>query len=133
MGGAGEIPETAADLEDYVEAMRPNLAVNEQTREFFEFLLSSPFGVRLPGPLARPMNRFQIESGMSLMPRWAQRLTGFEPSDLARRTLHEPSLWTYARMLRWAFGTPPFRVLAEERARAPAPRGEEPALAAAAV
>ena len=131
MGGAGEIPETAADLADYVEEMRPNLVVNEQTREFFEFLLTSPFGVRVPGRLSRPMNRFQIESGMSLMPAWAQRLTGFETSELARRTLHEPSLRTYARTLRWAFGTPPFRALAEERVQAPAPSGEEPALAVA--
>ena len=49
MGGAGDIPETAAELDDYVEAMRPKLAVNEQTREFFEFLLDSPFGPPLPG------------------------------------------------------------------------------------
>jgi uncharacterized protein (DUF2236 family) len=116
LGGAGDIPETAADLEEYVEAMRPNLAVTEQTREFFEFLLTSPFGMRLPGPLTRPGNRFQLASGMSLMPRWAQQLTGFESSALGRRALHEPSLRTYARMLRWAFGTPPFRALAEERA-----------------
>jgi uncharacterized protein (DUF2236 family) len=116
MGGAGDIPETAADLREYVEAMRPNLGVNEQTREFFEFLLNAPFGVRLPGPAGRAMNRFQLESGMSLMPKWAQRLTGFEPGELARRALHEPSLRLYARMLRWAFGTPPFRALAEERA-----------------
>jgi uncharacterized protein (DUF2236 family) len=115
MGGAAEIPETAADLEDYVEAMRPKLTVNEQTREFFEFLLTAPFGVTLPGPLSRRMNRFQLESGMSLMPEWAQRLSGFEPSELARRTLHEPSLRAYARTLRWAFGTPPFRALADER------------------
>jgi uncharacterized protein (DUF2236 family) len=121
MGGAGDIPETAAELEDYVEEMRPKLTVNEQTREFFEFLLTSPFGVRLPGPLSRPMNRFQLESGMSLMPRWAQRLTGFEPSELARRTLHEPSLHAFARTLRWAFGTPPFRALADERAAAARP------------
>ena len=116
MGGAGDIPETAADLSEYVEAMRPKLAVNEQTREFFEFLLSSPFGMRLPGPLARHGNRFQVESGMGLMPRWAQELTGFAPSAAAWRTLHEPSLRTFARSLRWAFGTPPFRALAEERA-----------------
>src|SRR5205823_365002 len=91
MGGAGDIPETAAELEDYVEAIRPKLGVNEQTRTFFEFLLSSPFGVRVPGPLCRRANRFQIDSGMSLMPEWAQRLTGFHPSELRRRTLHEPS------------------------------------------
>ena len=40
MGGADEIPETAPSSSEYVEAMRPKLAVNEQTREFFEFLMS---------------------------------------------------------------------------------------------
>jgi uncharacterized protein (DUF2236 family) len=118
MGGAGDIPETAAELEGYVEAMRPKMAVTGQTREFFEFLLTSPFGVRLPGPLARRGNRFQIESGMGLMPRWAQELSGFAPSAQAYRTLHEPALRSYARTLRWAFGTPPFRALAEERVAA---------------
>jgi uncharacterized protein (DUF2236 family) len=115
MGGAGDIPETASELGEYVEAMRPKMAVTEQTREFFEFLLTSPFGMRLPGPLSRRGNRFQIESGMGLMPRWAQELSGFAPSPLAYKTLHEPALRTFARTLRWAFGTPPFRALAEER------------------
>jgi uncharacterized protein (DUF2236 family) len=115
MGGAGEIPETAAELEVYVEAMRPKLGVNGQTREFFEFLLTSPFGLRLPGPLARPGNRFEIESGMGLMPRWAQELTGFAPSPAVYRVIHEPVLRAYARALRWAFGTPRFRALAEQR------------------
>jgi uncharacterized protein (DUF2236 family) len=115
MGGAGEIPETAGELEEYVEHMRPKLTVNEQTREFFEFLLTSPFGMRLPGPLARRGNRFQIESGMGLMPRWAQELSGFAPPAMAYRTLHEPALRAFARTLRWAFGTPPFRGLADQR------------------
>jgi uncharacterized protein (DUF2236 family) len=132
MGGAGDIPETAAELEEYVEAMRPKLAVTEQTLEFFEFLLTSPFGVPLPGPLARRGNRFQIEAGMGLMPRWAQGLTGFAPSPLTYKTLHEPSLRAYARTLRWAFGMPPFRALAEERAAGKTvEEAAEPALSAA--
>lgn len=124
LGGAGEIPETAAELDEYVEAMRPKLGVNEQTREFFEFLMTSPFGVRVPRPLSRSVNRRQVESGMSLMPEWARRLTGFEHSALEQRVFTEPSLHAYARMLRWAFGTPPFAALAEERATA-APGIEE--------
>ena len=115
MGGAGDIPETAAELEEYVEDMRPKLGVTEQTLEFFEFLVTSPFGVRLPGPLGRRGNRFQLEAGMGLMPRWAQELSGFAPSAAAYRTAHEPSLRTFARTLRWAFGTPPFRALADRR------------------
>ena len=132
MGGAGEIPETAAELEQYVEAMRPKLAVTGQTREFFGFLLASPFGVRLPGPLARSGNRFYLEAGMGLMPRWAQELTGFAPSPAGYRTLHEPALRAYARALRWGFGTPPFRALADRRVEAEAASADEnEALAAA--
>ena len=116
MGGAGEIPETSAELREYVEAMRPKLSVNQQTLEFFEFLMSMPFGMRAPGPLSRPAHQFQLEAGMSLMPSWARRMTGFDAPSIARRTLHEPSLFTYARLVRWAFGTPPYRRLAEERA-----------------
>ena len=116
MGGAGDIPETYAELRDYVEAMRAKLNVNHQTLEFFEFLMTMPFGMRAPGPLSRPAHRFQLEAGMSLMPGWARRMTGFDAPALARRTVHDTSLATYARMIRWAFGTPAYRRLAEERA-----------------
>ena len=130
MGGAGDIPETAAELEEYVEAMRPKLNVNAQTREFFEFLVTSPFGVRLPGPLSRTGNRIQVEAGMGLMPRWAQELSGFAAPAPVYRAVHAPSLATFARTLRWAFGTPPFRALAEERVAA-AGEVQEEELAAA--
>jgi uncharacterized protein (DUF2236 family) len=115
MGGAGQIPQSPAELRDYVEDMRPRLTVNEQTLEFFEFLLTSPFGVRVPGPLARRTNRMQLESGMSLMPEWARRLSGFDASSLNKQLFSTASLRLYARTLRWAFGTPPFRALADER------------------
>jgi uncharacterized protein (DUF2236 family) len=115
MGGAGEIPETYADLREYVEAMRPKLEVNRQTLEFFAFLMTMPFGMRLPSLLSRPAHRFQLEAGMSLMPAWARRLTGFDTPAPVRVTVHEPALQSYARIVRWAFGTPAYRRLAEER------------------
>lgn len=121
MGGADDIPESAADLRDYVEAMRPKLAVTAQTLEFFEFLMTMPFGVPLPGPLSRPMHRFQVEAGMSLMPAWARRMTGFDSLAIERRMVYGPSLASYARAIRWAFGTPAYRRLAEERAALVAP------------
>jgi uncharacterized protein (DUF2236 family) len=124
-GGAGEIPETTAELEEYVEAMRPQLAVNEQTREFFEFLLTSPLGAQGPAPLARQLNRFQMHAGISVMPAWARRLTGFDHPRAVQKLAVEPYLHLTARSLRWAFGTPPCRALAEARmAATPAtPRG----------
>lgn len=115
MGGAGDIPETAAELDEYVEAMRPKLDVTHQTREFFEFLLTSPFGVRVPGPFGRYVNRYQLEAGMGLMPRWAQELSGFAPWARGYKATHEPGLRAFAATLRWAFGTPPFRAMAEQR------------------
>jgi uncharacterized protein (DUF2236 family) len=118
MGGAGEIPETAAELDEYVEAMRPRLEVNQQTRQFFEFLMTMPFGMSVPGPLSRPAHRFQVEAGMSLMPSWARQLTGFDTSEIARRIVHRGALDAYARLLRWAVGEPPWVVLARARADA---------------
>ncbi|MCU1448380.1 MAG: hypothetical protein JWP02_550 [Acidimicrobiales bacterium] len=114
-GGAGDIPVTAAELDTYVADMRPKLAVNEQTREFFEFLLTAPFGPRVPAPLARPAHLFQIHAAMSVMPGWARRLTNFGHPALAQRALFHPALHMKARQLRWAFGVPPFRAMAEER------------------
>ena len=116
MSGADEVPTTVAELEAYIEEMRPKLAVGDLTREFFDFLIGGPLGALVPpGPLARPVKRFQVEAGLSLMPRWAQEMTGFDRPEVAQRLLHAPSMQTYARLLRWSFGTPPWRALADER------------------
>jgi uncharacterized protein (DUF2236 family) len=116
MSGAEEVPTTVAELEAYIEEMRPKLAVGDLTREFFEFLIGGPLGALVPpAPLARPVKRFQVEAGLSLMPRWAQEMTGFDRPEVAQRLLHAPSMQTYAQLLRWSFGTPPWRVLADER------------------
>src|SRR3954469_22580616 len=118
MGGAGRIPETMSELEDYVEAMRPNLAVNHQTLQFFDFLMEMPFGIPVPAPLSPAAHRFQVEAGMSLMPKWARELTGFDTPEFVRRSVHQPALQAYARTVRWAFGTPHYARLAEERVAA---------------
>jgi uncharacterized protein (DUF2236 family) len=122
MSGAEEVPTTVAELEAYVEAMRPKLEVGELTREFFDFLIGGPLGALIPpGPLARPARRFQVESGLGLMPRWAQEMTGFDRPEVAQRLLQAPSMQAYARLLRWSFGTPPWRKLADERVGAATP------------
>jgi uncharacterized protein (DUF2236 family) len=114
--GAREVPTTAAGLEAFFEEMRPKLGVTDLTREFFDFLVNGPLGALTPpGPLAGPAKRFQVASGMSLAPRWAQEMTGFDRPELAQRLLQGPSMHAYARAVRWAFGTPPWRRLADER------------------
>ena len=44
MGGAEWVPESMAELDDYVERMRPLMAMNEQTREFIDFLAGDSDG-----------------------------------------------------------------------------------------
>ena len=92
MGGADWVPTTAAELDDYVEAMRPRLCVNAQTREFVDFLMTSPFFPNLPERLDRQLHRFAIYAGMSRAPRWAQELIGFDRPPVATRALMGPML-----------------------------------------
>src|ERR1700752_457862 len=112
MGGAGWVPSTVAELEDYVEIMRSRLSVNAQTREFVDFLMTSPLFPRLPGPVDRQLHRFAIHAGMSRAPQWARELIGFDHPSALTRTLIEPALQLDARRLRWAFGPPRYVQLA---------------------
>jgi uncharacterized protein (DUF2236 family) len=116
MGGADWVPTTTAELDEYVERMRPRLSVNAQTREFIDFLMTSPFFPNLPGPLDRQLHRFAIYAGMSRAPKWARELIGFDRPSALTRALIEPALRLDARRLRWAFGTPRYVQMARERA-----------------
>jgi uncharacterized protein (DUF2236 family) len=116
MGGAEWVPSSAAELDDYVETMRPRLSVNTQTREFIDFLMTSPFFPDLPDLLDRQLHRFAIFAGMSRAPRWVQELIGFDRPSVATRALMGPMLRVDAQRLRWAFGTPRYLQLAHARA-----------------
>ena len=118
LGGAEAVPETMTELDDYVDDMRSRLAVTEQTREFFEFLLTAPFLPKAPPGVDRAMHRFHVHAGMSVAPRWAQRLTGFRHPAAFQRLSVEPYQWLNARSLRWAFGVPPHVALARARVAA---------------
>lgn len=123
MGGAGDIPETYAELQDYIELFRPKLAVNEQTRTFFEFLLTAPFGPKLPGPLDRRLKLLTMQGSMALLPAWTGELTGFRAAGRLDRMAAEASFQLNARALRWAFGTPDYKALALARVRREAAPG----------
>ena len=120
MGGGERVPESVAELDDFVAMMRPKMAVNEQTREFFEFLLSAPFLPKVPGFVDRPLHHFFVHAGMSIAPDWARRLTGFHHPAILQRLYVEPFLRLHAAQLRWGFGDePPHLAMARERAAAP--------------
>lgn len=116
MGGTDWVPTTAAELDDYVADMRPKLSVNAQTREFIDFLLTSPFYPDLPQALDRRIHRLALYAGMTRAPEWARELIGFDRPPVAMRPLITPMLQLDARRLRWAVGTPRFLELAGRRA-----------------
>jgi uncharacterized protein (DUF2236 family) len=120
LGGAGDIPETAAELRDYVEAMRPELAVTEQTREFLDFLTAGGRAPSWLAPLERAQARFNLRASMSLMPDWARRLTGHDHPELAQRLFVDPSNRANSALISWAFGTPVFKRMAQVRAESQA-------------
>jgi uncharacterized protein (DUF2236 family) len=115
MSGTDWVPTTAIELDEYVADMRPKLNVNAQTREFVDFILTSPFFPDLPRVLDRQLHRFAMYAGMSRAPRWAGELIGFDSAPLPMRPLIQPMLQLDARRLRWAIGTPRFLELARRR------------------
>jgi uncharacterized protein (DUF2236 family) len=116
MGGGAAVPASMSELEQYLADMRPRLSVNAQTRDFIEFLLTSPMFPRLPAALDRSLHRFAMYAGMSRAPGWAAELIGFDrPTPLAG-LLIGPALRADASRLRWAVGTPRYVTLATARA-----------------
>jgi uncharacterized protein (DUF2236 family) len=114
MGGADRVPETVAELERYVEEMRPRMAMTEQTRSFLDFLAG-----RTDDPPVGRRERLDrwvaIRASMSLMPEWARRLTGtWQPEPVCRFWL-APSERLKARLIRWACPELPCKALALAR------------------
>ena len=130
MGGAETVPETVAELTSYVEAMRPRLAVNAQTREFIDFLC----GDSSLEPLSRRVRfdaRQNVQLSMALQPEWAQRMTATRRPTWDRRVRLTPVLKLDARVLRWAIPEPTCKRLAVARVMGPGAdgTGEVPAAA----
>ncbi len=118
LGGAEWVPESMAELEAYVERMRPRLGCNEQTRRFTDFLAGDSDGEFGVGPLGQLDKRLGLAASMSLMPTWARHLTGTYLPRPALRLVLEPRTRLETRVIRWACPELPCRALATERAEA---------------
>jgi uncharacterized protein (DUF2236 family) len=137
MGGAEWVPETVAELDDYVERMRPLMAMTEQTREFVDFLAGDVDGELRATPRQQLERRLAIAASMTLMPVWARHLTGtYLPAPVQRLYL-EPMARLQASIVRWAYPELPCKrlalgragVLGTEAGEAPAAVADEHALA----
>jgi uncharacterized protein (DUF2236 family) len=118
MAGADWVPSSTAELEDYVERMRPLMGVNEQTRRFIDFLAGDSTGEFGVGRRKQLENRLGQAASMTLMPKWARHLTGTYQPDVVRSVHLEPSVRLQCRLVRWALPELPCKVMAEARANA---------------
>lgn len=123
MGGAGDIPETVAELETYVDRMRPHLAMNEQTMDLLSFLDGRTDTTI--GAAERASRRVGVCASMLLMPEWAQRLTSTHEPSPVRRALLRASDHAQAAVIRRAYAELPCKVMATRRAGGtPSPRAD---------
>lgn len=116
MGGAKWVPETAAELDEYVEAMRPRLAVNVQTVEFIDFLAGR--GDASLSKRERLERETSLRASMALMPEWARRMTGTYHPAFVQRAVFAPSERLRGTRVRWAYGELPCKTMALSRANA---------------
>ncbi|HEY8119876.1 MAG TPA: oxygenase MpaB family protein [Myxococcota bacterium] len=120
MGGADWVPESVSALEEYVERMRPKLAFSEQTLSFLDFLAGR--SAEQPAGRAERFDRWTgIRASMSLMPDWAQRLTGTRQPRWLQRAWLRPSDRLKAGLVRFALPELPCVRMAHERAHAGTP------------
>ena len=119
MGGAERVPESVAELEEYVARMRPQLAWTEQTLGFLDFVAGlSP---ELPVGRRERFDRWaSIRASMALMPEWARRLTGTSVPRSLERLWLEPSTRLKGALVRWAYPELPCKRLALARVAAAA-------------
>jgi uncharacterized protein (DUF2236 family) len=116
MGGADWVPESVAELEAYAERMRPLMAFNEQTRSFVDFLCGDLHDEGSASAREQLDRRLSLKASMTLMPEWARKLSGLDLPPWARVAYADPYNALVARSLRWAYGVPPFKAMAIERA-----------------
>jgi uncharacterized protein (DUF2236 family) len=119
MGGAERVPESVAELEEYVARMRPRLAWTEQTLGFLDFVAGR--SAELPVGRRERVDRWaSIRASMALMPEWARRLSGTSVPRPLERLWLEPSTRLKAALVRWAYPELPCKQLALARVAAAA-------------
>nr|WP_244216701.1 oxygenase MpaB family protein [Rahnella bruchi] len=95
--GAVNVPASVAAVEDYLQAMRPQLRCDERTREVVRLLQNAP----APSRLAKPVGSLMISAGIELLPDWAAAQLGISFSPRKRCRIRFATR-RIAGVLRWA-------------------------------
>ena len=95
--GARDVPKSRQQIAAYLEAIRPQLACDDRSREVVRLLLNAP----APSRLAKPMGNLMMRAGIDLLPRWAGAMLGLTQGRLHRRLIRA-SIHNSVPILRWA-------------------------------
>lgn len=96
--GAVDVPETRADIVALIDGMRPQLRVDDRTREVARLVLDQ----RSPSLAVRPVQQMMFHAAVDLLPDWARASHGLHALGLARPLVQGGTL-AVAQTLRWAF------------------------------
>ena len=97
--GAEPVPHNRAEAEALIAAMRPELTVDDRTREVAAMVL----GQQARSLSAMPVQALTFQAAVDLLPGWARRMHGLAGPRLTR-PLVRAGTFGIARTLRWAFG-----------------------------
>ena len=96
--GADPIPVSRAEAERLIQAMRPQLRVDERTSEVARLVLTQPARRRA----AEPFQALTMQAAIDLLPDWARAMHQLPAPALARPLVRAGTLGV-AATLRWAF------------------------------
>lgn len=114
--GATEVPESAAEVEAYLDAMRPELVAGDQAMGAVRFVLTP----RAAAAADRAGHLAFTRASVSILPDWAARMLGVHQSwpDLVAARV---TAFGLCRALRWSLGPSPVVEAARRRATARRP------------
>ncbi|WP_244814430.1 oxygenase MpaB family protein [Caballeronia sp. Lep1P3] len=96
--GARDVPATRAQIQTYLDAMRPLLHASERTQEVIRVLKNAP----TPSVAMKPASKLVFSAGVDLLPDWAQEMLGLSALAPLRRTIARPGVRAMAPVIRWA-------------------------------
>jgi uncharacterized protein (DUF2236 family) len=96
--GAAPLPRSRAQAREIIATTRPQLKVDERTREVARLILAGNGGP----PLGEAPRKLAMQAAIDLLPGWARTMHGFAISPM-ERPLVRAGTYGVAQTLRWAF------------------------------
>jgi uncharacterized protein (DUF2236 family) len=97
--GAGQVPETRAQVAEYLASMRGQLEAGPRTEEVVRILRHAAAPERA---LLQPVVRLMFNAAVDLLPAWAQPMLGFGPLARMQAALARPGVRLLSPVVRWA-------------------------------